>query len=401
MLKWLGGVLERRGLAIACVLAPLVLGVLGNGFLANWLNAGSELCAITRELSFSLIGETSPSPLKLSPEEQKICNAANAARLAEAAPMPPPVLQPDPATPPAAVAPALKTAGSNADTAKKETGTDKPLPPRLQLVANHVAGRLNVAYAYAFLILVSVVAFLFGSYVVVEKAGWVIWLGITVVFLVVTAGLGYSDIRGGGVRHFVADNILMRADAHALLQFLPAEANLRSLIWLGLTVGYLSVGLVLAALYLASIRRGTKATLDDLKERLVIIRVGLVLGSAILVVVVLSSRAVYDWPLSLLVETDRKALAPAADALVRKWGAIGSISLIAAFLPAITAWYLDRDAYRNTPQPAKKTAKPSPDAGELEIAPMSTVTSILAILAPVIASPIFDGLKSLVAAVSK
>jgi hypothetical protein len=86
--------------------------------------------------------------------------------------------------------------------------------------------------------------------------------------------------------------------------------------------------------------------LHGLKERLFIIRACLILASAILVVVALASRAVFDWPLSLLLEPDRNALAPAADALVRSWGTLGSISLIAGFLPAICAWYLDRATYR-------------------------------------------------------
>jgi hypothetical protein len=268
----------------------------------------------------------------------------------------------------------------------------------LQLLANHIAGRLNVAYGYAFLVLVSVVAFVFGSYVLVDKFGWGAWAVVTAIFATVTVTLAYFDLNHGGVRRFVADNILARADGHALLQYLPASDNLRGLIMFGLCVGYLSVGLVLASLFVAAVRKGSSATLEDLKARLFVIRVGLILGSAILVVVVLSSRAVFDWPLSLLAEPDRKALAPAADALVRKWGAIGSISLVAAFLPAIAAWYLDRECYRTTPHPPPA---PQETVAELEIAPLSTVTSIIAVLAPIVASPIFDALKSLLATVQK
>lgn len=382
---------SRWGFAVACVVAPIVFGVLANSYLASWMSSGSELCAITRQLSFSLIGEATPSPLKLSAEDLKSCEAAIAAHRAEAAPMPPVVA----AQPAAAVQPAAPAAEPAKGDGK---ATEKPLPPQLQLLANHIAGRLNVAYGYAFLVLVSVVAFAFGSYVLISERGWRVWAVVTLVFAVVTGTLAYIDLNHGTVRRFVADNILARADSHALLQYLPATENLRSLIMFGLGIGYLSVGLVLAALFLASIRTGNHATLKDLKERLFIIRVGLILGSAILVVVVLSSRAVFDWPLSLLAEPDRKALAPAADALVRKWGAIGSISLIAAFLPAISAWYLDRECYRTTPHPPPA---PQETVTELEIAPLSTVTSIIVVLAPVVASPIFDALKSLLATVQK
>jgi hypothetical protein len=380
--------LDRRGFAVACVVAPILLGVFGNQFLASWLNQGSQICAVSRALPFALLGETSPAPLKLSDEDAKNCDARIAARSSEAAPMTAPNTQ--------AAAPPLSGAAGEGE----QKSADKPTPWRLQIVANHIAGRLNVAYAYAFLVLVSVVAFGFGSYVVISKKGWAVWSWTFVVFAIATGIIAVLDINRGALRGFVADNILARADADALLQFLPAANSLRSLIVGGLGIGYLSVGMILAALFVASVRKCEKSTLDDLKGRLLVIRVGLVLGSAILIVVVLSSRAVFDWPLSLLAEPDRKALMPAADALVRKWGAIGSISLIGAFLPAITAWYLDRDCYRNAPQPAKE-AKPMPDEGELEIAPMSMVTSIVVILGPIIASPMFDAFKSLVSTLQK
>ena len=60
--------------------------------------------------------------------------------------------------------------------------------------------------------------------------------------------------------------------------------------------------------------------------------------------------------------------------------------------------YLDRDCYRNTPHPQPV---PQETIAELEIAPVSTVTSIMAVLAPVIASPIFDALKALFASLQK
>lgn len=382
--------LDRRGFAVACVVAPILLGVLGNQFLASWLNQGGEICAVSRALPFTLLGETSPSPLKLSAEDAKSCDARVALRSSEAAPMTTPAA-------PAAAAPAPSQAAA-AEGEKKSA--EKP-PWRLQIVANHIAGRLNVAYAYAFLLLVSVVAFGFGSYVVISKKGLTAWSVTVAVFAVATGIIAVLDINRSALRGFVADNILARADADAMLQFLPAANSLRSLIVGGLCIGYLSVGMILAALYVASVRKCEQSTLDDLKERLLVIRVGLVLGSAILIVVVLSSRAVFDWPLSLLVEPDRKALMPAADALVRKWGAIGSISLIGAFLPAITAWYLDRDCYRKAPHPVKEPPAPMPDEGELEIAPMSMVTSIVVILGPILASPMFDAFKSLVSVVQK
>lgn len=55
----------------------------------------------------------------------------------------------------------------------------------------------------------------------------------------------------------------------------------------------------------------------------------------------------------------------------------------------------------SVPNQKMEAGKTTPDAGELEIARWSTVTSALAVLALVIASPVFDIFKSLAAAIPK
>ena len=62
---------------------------------------------------------------------------------------------------------------------------------------------------------------------------------------------------------------------------------------------------------------------------------------------VLFTRALVDWPLSLLTEAQKVALAPAADALVRVWGSAATISLIGSVAPPMIAWHLDRAVYRH------------------------------------------------------
>ena len=70
------------------------------------------------------------------------------------------------------------------------------------------------------------------------------------------------------------------------------------------------------------------------------------MASALLVVAVLQTKALVEWPIALLVEAQRKALDPAGDALTRLWAGSASVALLAAFLPGIAAWYLDRWDYR-------------------------------------------------------
>ena len=98
MARKINAIFSRWGLAVACVVAPIVLGVLVNGVFVSWLTAGSEFCAITRQLSFTLIGETKPSPRQLSAAAGKQCDEAMARRAKEAAPLtlPTPAVQPAP-----------------------------------------------------------------------------------------------------------------------------------------------------------------------------------------------------------------------------------------------------------------------------------------------------------------
>ena len=84
-----------------------------------------------------------------------------------------------------------------------------------------------------------------------------------------------------------------------------------------------------------------------------------------------------------------------ADALTLQVGAQGTIGLIAAFGPAIAAWSLDvAELRRIAPvnaarQPAaenQSALKSQVDDG-LVFAPFATIASLLAVLAPLLASP--------------
>jgi hypothetical protein len=122
----------------------------------------------------------------------------------------------------------------------------------------------------------------------------------------------------------------------------------------------------------------------------------LILSSALLVVNTLAAKALVEWPISLLEETQRKALDPAGDAITRLWAGSSSVSLLAAFLPGIAAWYLDRQDFRAV----HRAADPVHAADDgLDIAPLSAVTAVIAVLAPVVASPILDTAKSLLTVV--
>jgi hypothetical protein len=111
-----------------------------------------------------------------------------------------------------------------------------------------------------------------------------------------------------------------------------------------------------------------------------------------------------DWPLTLLIDEQKNALSPLADALTFLLGGTGSIALIAAFAPAIVAWTLDAELYKST-QAQSAVQSPATQAGgsaaagvpgsDLVFAPMPMIASVLVILAPVLTSPFVDGLRAI------
>jgi hypothetical protein len=160
------------------------------------------------------------------------------------------------------------------------------------------------------------------------------------------------------------------------------------------------VAMVLIALFALSLRPPAQ-TLDvaSLKLRLALIRYALGLASVILVVSVLVSKTLLGWPLTLIDESQAMALKPLADAMTLQLGAAGTIALIAAFAPAITAWVLDVVRFRGSlpkfrAEPKAK-AGDGPPADELAFAPTSWVTTLMTVLAPIFAAPLVEALKSL------
>jgi hypothetical protein len=139
-------------------------------------------------------------------------------------------------------------------------------------------------------------------------------------------------------------------------------------------------------------------------------------GSGILVAGVLSSKTLLQWPLKLVSDAQAAALSPIADALTLELGATGTFALFAAYAPAIAAWTLDVNCFRaaqdKIAKPTPKPTQPSPadptqsdgadgNGDGLLFAPLSMLSSIFAVMAPLLASPFTDALKALLGAFSK
>jgi Na+/melibiose symporter-like transporter len=84
--------------------------------------------------------------------------------------------------------------------------------------------------------------------------------------------------------------------------------------------------------------------------------------------------------------------------LTMQLGATGTIALVAAFAPAIIAWQLDVAAYNERSPKQEGGAAVAMDIN-LVFAPMSLITSIVAVFAPLLASPFANALQSILGAV--
>jgi hypothetical protein len=243
--------------------------------------------------------------------------------------------------------------------------------PAMTFLAKDLRGRASYAVASAFLYLAAAAAIGFGLLVVRRRNGARIAFEAMLIFV----GLGYIIAANPGgfdlLRPLVVENILAAAnqmgppfnvlasgDADRSLFFNPfvrfffhdvedfGDPAVTSLVRLNSMIGLFAVGMLLAALASVSVRPENPPTHEELLSRREIMRIVLALGAAVLVAAVLCSKVLIEWPISLLSNSQQKAIAPIGEALNLMFGASCTMALIAALGPALVAFVLDRQAFR-------------------------------------------------------
>jgi hypothetical protein len=364
--------LRRYVFAIACVVAPIVLGYFTFNYAVHRI-----IPRTTEGLSF-------------------VYEAAKP--ISQAIPAPPQHSAPD-----------------TSAAAKTETAIAAP-DSKIYLLGVTVAGRFNYAVASGFIYLVSAGAIAFGIGVIVITKQWIIGaIGI--------ATLSYLPWAMGGShrmptpydlgRPLLIDSLLDQADSFEALSPLATQKTgekVAALVGFNTLVALTAVMAILISLFILSTRPNVcKLNKVDLQSRLAAIRWALLLSSALLVTGVLASKVLLQWPLSLISDAQAAALQPIANALTLELGATGTFVLFAAYSPAVAAWMLDVACWRAREAESAKTSQPSAavpavvaaDKGRssdsddgLDFAPLSWMSSILGILAPILASPFVDSLKA-------
>jgi hypothetical protein len=123
------------------------------------------------------------------------------------------------------------------------------------------------------------------------------------------------------------------------------------------------------------------------------------------IIVVISTKLFLEWPLTLISLPQAASLQLITDAVTMYIGALATVSIVAVLPPVMAAWFIDVTRFRSMYECAEpdlkgsniqgKSAEPIVDDDGLNFAPISIATGALAVVAPVIASPIVDAVKHL------
>jgi hypothetical protein len=307
-----------------------------------------------------------------------------------------------------------RSAASGNDARKEALTGDAD--PNLYLLSKHLAGRYTFAIASEFLYLVSIATFLVASVIVIQRLGWII-LGCGVICFGLLAfgmaGSRWISVPFDVVRPLLIDRLFNEADKFEALRPLAIGTRtgdiVANLVALDVFIGLFPIGILLLALFSLSVRESSsKLKLEGLKIRLNAIRCLIILCSAIFVMGVILTKAIVEWPLTIIDQSQAAGLRPLADVLTLQFGATGTMIILSAFAPAVTAWSIDVRRFRSLSHESTlnesgintETLPKDITYDSLVIAPKSALTSLMAIIAPLIVSTTIDALKTAMGVIS-
>jgi hypothetical protein len=382
-----------------------------------FLNYGLAICCVAAPLALAFIGFNA-ALLWLTPDIAKKIEVTATYVPAE----------------PTAIGATTKmiSAPTNATDAEKSRSEQKPsdtgnavtADPKFFLRALHYRGEAQYASASAFIYLASAAVLMFSLVIVYQRLKLRCWVSSLVVFSIIGYAIAYCLPKPRG-RELVVEGLLTKAELFPTIKLDGVRPPLTgeiasSLVSFNTIAALVPVGMLLMALAALSIRDSPSIPArTDLMQRRNCLRVALALGSTLFVIGVLANKALVGWPLSLVSAPQQVALQPIADAVTLQLGTMGTIAIVAAFTPAMVAWWLDVKIYEE--DKAQKEAEKKEDseaqraidasevdadsssekqAAEFAFAPLSAITAIVAALAPLLASPFVDTLKSVAVALS-
>ncbi|MGH6839512.1 MAG: hypothetical protein ACREDT_12075 [Methylocella sp.] len=301
------------------------------------------------------------------------------------------------------------------------------------ILAKDLRGRASYAVASALLYLASAAAIGFGFSVVRSRNGARVAFEALLFFVFLGYIVASTPAAFDLMRPLVVEKILKAAnelaspmnyltsgdaDRSIFNQFVVGlfpgidqfgDRAVTGLVRLNSIIGLIAVGMLLAALASISVRQEKAPTHEELLMRLWTMRIVLASGAAVLVVSVLCSKILVEWPTSLLSDMQHKAIAPIGEALNLMFGASCTMALIAAIGPALVAFVLDRSrAFPAAPADNRRDGTTAVDQAaatatqaqrfpdDLALARWSSISAAVAVISPLLASPLLDLVKSIV-----
>lgn len=280
---------------------------------------------------------------------------------------------------------------------------------------SHLTGRIIYAQALGYAYVLCGVVFVFSGIVILNHIGWVGLFAGILVYGSFAYFLIYFSVHLGPAEtglSLLVDRILEEADSTkwGLKSLALAGGTGKKTIFmvrLALGTAILSVGVLSLAVGLASIRASEAGlNVGSLKRRLWVLRLALVLSSLLLVNNVVALRLLLDWSVGLLAKDQAGILSPLANTFVSAVAASNTLKLVGTFLPAVAAYLLDVHRYRSSQVSDPNTGDATIKAGHatksgvinddgLSLAPLPTVAGVIAILGPLLTSPVIDAVRSL------
>jgi hypothetical protein len=269
------------------------------------------------------------------------------------------------------------------------------------LFVQHLANRVPFALVTGYFYLAAAAVLVFSGVIIMGYLGWVGLFFATLVYGIAAYMLVFLAPPQGPFDFelsLVVTDLLDKADKEAPWDPLALGGGTgRAVIsiWkFQLFLGMLPLGLLSLAVSLSSIRPSeSDLQIEDLKRRLWTVRWALALASTMLIITVINVRVLLDWPLTLIEKSQAAVLAPLMNMMVFDVAGGSTLIMLCLFIPAITAYILDVNKYRALRKAG--TSKPTTDDG-LSLAPLSSLAGGLAILAPLLTSPVMELVKNLV-----
>ena len=266
------------------------------------------------------------------------------------------------------------------------------------LFTRHLAGRNPLALASKYSYVVDAVILVFAAVVVVRRFGWTAYLAAIIVFGVIGHWIVYQSEFILTLFRFASPlfGVFDTVDA-TLSNLAPKDGTRQFVTWLiklDLWLASVSVGMLGLSLCIASIRPPEESlNLDGLRERRLVIRWALALAATLFVLAIIGIKVSVDWPLELLETSQADALRPVANGVILYAGANNTLVMIAMFAPPLIAYVLDVRRYRAGRFGANQTAKI--DDG-LSFTTVSAVVGAITMFSPLLTGPLLELVKTVV-----